>query len=46
MQSKIRKIFASAVAYLAVVMTLTLSVFGADIGEVYVGGMPVGVKFY
>ena len=46
MQSKIRKIFASAVAYLAVVMTLTVSVFGADIGEVYVGGMPFGVKFY
>ena len=46
MQRKIRKIFASAVVYLAVVMTLTLSVFGADISEVYVGGMPFGVKFY
>ena len=34
MQRKIRKIFASAVVYLAVVMTLTLSVFGADISEV------------
>lgn len=43
---KIYKMCAPIISTIVVIMTLASAVCGADVGEVYVGGMPFGVKFF